>query len=191
MFSLYTLRGLPSLKTLNQHYGSLQAWKIPWLCLALYSFVLQVDLIFFPKHSHFARNGSNSILQGSKLLFLLIFFFFFSPGKQLPSTYPISHCCHRNFLYKDAKIHKPINTSTLQKWLENKKPVSQDCQGWNNYFPSGQKADSWHSHIFHMEWGDTHPWDRQWVGVSAHCLQGKTGSSSCFNSDLSELRCIL
>lgn len=106
-----------------------------------------------------------------------IFFFFFFSGKQLPSTYPISHCCHWNFLFKDAKIHKPINISTLQKWLENKKPVSQDCQGWNNYPPSGQNADSWHSHIFHMEGADTHPWDRQWVGGLSRCLQGKTRSS--------------
>lgn len=101
-------------------------------------------------------------------------FFLFPQENNCHVPIPISHCCNGNFLYKDAKIHKAINTATLQKWLENKKPVSLDCQGWNNYFPSGQNADSWHSHIFHMEWGDTHPWDRQWVGGLSTCLQGKT-----------------
>lgn len=50
---------------------------------------------FFPKHSSFAINGFKYILKESKLLFLFIFF---PLGKQLPSTYAISHCCHQNFL---------------------------------------------------------------------------------------------
>lgn len=45
--------------------------------------------------------------------------------------------------FKVTKTDKPINTSKFkQKQLENKKPVSQDCQGLNICFPSAQKADS-------------------------------------------------
>lgn len=179
MLSLYMLRGLPCLKILIQYYGSLWAWKILWLCFALCSFVLQVDIIFSSKHRHcqtwhFAKNGSNYILQGSKLLFLLIFFF--PPGKQLQSIYPISHCCNGNFLYKDAKIHKPINTFTSQKCLENKKPVSQDCQGWNiSTIISPQARMQTVDILSFSTWNEETPTlgtDNGWE-VSAHVWRGR------------------
>lgn len=87
----------------------------------------------------------------------LLFLFLFSTGEDAV-TY-LHNTAVTKTSFKIAKTYKSINTAILKKkkkGLENKTPVSK----LNVYFLSAQKADSWHSHIFHMERRDTRPWDR-------------------------------